>query len=208
MAASSRKPRGAKARSVAVKDPPPDARERILRTSYELFRRNGVNIVGIDRIVAESGVAKTTLYRHFRSREDLVLAVLERHEKVWTWDWLEHEIKRRARTPEAQLLAVFDALDDWFHQPDFEGCLFTNSLLETHARASRIRSTSMEKLAIIRALLQRLAEEAGIRDPEVFARQIQMLMLGSIVAAVDGNLEAARQARVLAGLFLEQERAR
>jgi AcrR family transcriptional regulator len=192
---------------VAAEDPPADARERILRTSYELFRRNGVNIIGIDRIVAESGVAKTTLYRHFRSREDLVLAVLERHEELWTWGWLDDEIKRRARTPEAQLLAVFDAFDDWFHQPDYEGCLFTNSLLETHDRASRVRSTSMEKLAIIRVLLQKLAEEAGIRGPEVFARQIQMLMLGSIVAAVDGNLEAARQARVLAGLFLEQERA-
>src|SRR3977135_285892 len=88
--------------------PPPDvtdARERILRTAYELFRNHGVSGIGVDRIVAEAGGAKTSLYRHFRSKDDLVLAVLERHEQIWL-DWLVSEIERRGGTPTERILAI------------------------------------------------------------------------------------------------------
>ena len=81
-----------------------DARERALRTAYRLFSRHGVQAIGIDRIIAEAGIAKATLYRHFRSKEELVVAALERRETLWTRDWLEQEIRRRARKPEMRLL--------------------------------------------------------------------------------------------------------
>jgi AcrR family transcriptional regulator len=106
------------------------ARERILDTAYELFSHNGIRAVGIDRIVAESGVAKMSLYHHFPSKDDLVLAFLELRMERWTRGWLEAEIERRAETPRERLLAVFDVFDEWFHESDFEGCSFILTLME------------------------------------------------------------------------------
>ena len=71
-------------------------RGRVLQAAYDLFCREGINAVGIDRIVAAAGVAKMSLYRHFRSKEELVLAVLDLREKLWKVDWLEAEVERRA----------------------------------------------------------------------------------------------------------------
>lgn len=174
-----------------------DARERVLRTAYELFRSHGVGAIGVDRIVKEAEVAKTTLYRHFHSKDDLVVAVLERHEEVWL-GWLERETERRASTPEGRILALLDALEDWFAQDTYRGCLFVNTLLETRDRPSSMGAAATERLANVRDLLRRLAEEAGLDDPEEFARKLQTVMLGSIVAALEGHADAARRGRTIA----------
>ena len=183
-----------------------DARERVLQTAYELFTRNGVHAVGIDRIVAEAGVAKMTLYRHFRSKDELVQAVLERREQVWTRAWLEREIELRADRPEERLLAIFDVFDEWFRRDDFEGCLFVNCLVEHHDRSSSIAAESARRLRNVRAVVRRLAEESGVGDADRFAAGWQLLMLGSIVSASGGDLDAARHARAAGLLLLEQER--
>src|SRR5262245_52676294 len=106
-----------------------EARERILTAAYELFAQEGIRAVGLDDVVARAGVAPMTLHRHFASKDDLVLAFLERREQLWTKDWLEAEVKRRASEPDEQLLAIFDVFDEWFRQDDFEGCSFINVLL-------------------------------------------------------------------------------
>ena len=179
-----------------------DARERTLLTAYELFRSHGVTAVGVDRIVAEAGVAKTTLYRHFRSKDDLVLAVLDRHEQVWTVGWLERASLDGGDTPEARILAIFDAFDDWFHQDTYRGCLFTNVSLEERA-GSALLTDAIDRLKQVREFIATLADEAGIADPAEFALRIQMLLLGAIVEAVIGDLDAARSAREVATLLLE-----
>jgi AcrR family transcriptional regulator len=184
-----------------------DPRDRILRTAYDLFNRHGVHAVGVDRIIAEAGVAKMTLYRHFRSKDELVVATLELHEELWTRQWLEPTVKRR-RKPRARLLALFDAFDDWFRQDDYEGCLFTNYLLEIRDPRTPIGAASIGKRANIRAFIRGLAEEAGVRDPDGFARQWQMLMTGSIIAAIEGDVDAARRARTFGSLLLERELGR
>jgi AcrR family transcriptional regulator len=175
-------------------DPDDDARERVLRTAYELFLKHGFTAVGVDRIVAEAGVAKTTLYRHFRSKDDLVVAVLERNEEVWTAGWLEPETRRRADAPDQQILAVFQAFDDWFQDEGYQGCLFINSLLEAHDATSPIHAAALRGLEQVYALLVELTERAGLADPEAFAHRVQLLMRGSIVAAVEGNLTAVAEA--------------
>jgi AcrR family transcriptional regulator len=182
-----------------------EARERILRTAYELFHRDGVTAVGVDRIVAEAGVAKTTLYRHFRSKDDLVVAVLERHEELWTSGWLELEVERRATSPRERILVTFDVLEDWLRDESFEGCLFINSLLEIHKRSNSIRTEAVAAIENVHAVLRRFAAEAGVRDPVAFAHQIQILMRGSIVAAVEGRFDAVEQARSVARRLWEQE---
>lgn len=181
-----------------VPEPAAEARERILRTSYELFRREGVTAVGVDRIVAEAGVAKTTLYRHFRSKDDLVVAVIARHEEIWTSGWLEVEVERRATSPRERIVVIFEVLDDWLQDQSFEGCLFINSLLEVHKRSSSIRAEAVTAIENVHALLRRFAEESGARDPGALAHQMQILMRGAIVAAVEGNFEAVGQAALLA----------
>jgi len=190
-----------------VEHSPPDGntvRGRVLRAAYDLFCRQGINAVGIDRIVAEAGVAKASLYRHFRSKEELVLAVLDLREKLWKADWLEAEVERRAPPGKARLLAVFDLFDEWFRSDDYEGCLFINTLLEVHDRGNPIHAAAAEKRARIRALLRRWAEEAGIAESEAFAWEYQMLMSGAIVAAHDTEIDL-RSMRSAAGALLERE---
>jgi AcrR family transcriptional regulator len=180
------------------------ARERVVGTAYELFCRYGIQAVGIDRIVAAASVAKTTLYHHFRSKDDLVLAVLELRRDLWTRGWLVPAIERSGGSPEERLLAALDALDEWFRQDDYEGCLFANSLLEARHPGGPVAAGASEGLAEVRAYLSALAAEAGAPDPEGLARQLQILMLGAIVAAVEGNRAAAAEARPVAALLLER----
>jgi AcrR family transcriptional regulator len=181
------------------------ARERILRTAYDLFCRHGLQAVGVDRISTEAGVAKMTLYRNFRSKDELALAVLQRRQEVWTRGWLEREVEQRGGTAEARLLAIFDAFDEWFRREDYESCLFTTCLLETHDLTSTVGAASAMGLANVRSFVEKLSKEAGVRDSAGFARQWQILMLGSIIAASAGDLGAAKRARDVALLLLERE---
>jgi AcrR family transcriptional regulator len=183
------------------------ARERILDTAYELFSRHGIRAVGVDRIVATSGVAKMSLYRHFPSKDDLVLAFLQEREQRWTNAWLRAEVERRAATPDERLLAIFDVFGEWFRRDDFEGCSFINVLLEFDERDHRVRRASVEHLGNIRSFLRDLFTQAGARDPDALARKWHLLMKGSIVAAGEGDLESARRARELGELLLEREAA-
>jgi len=177
-------------------------RERLIEAAYDLFSRDGINQVGIDTILAKSGCAKASLYSNFKTKVELAVAFLDRREAVWTRAWLETEIKRRATSPEARLLAVFDVFDGWFHKKSFEGCSFINVLLESRAD-SPIRRAAAIHLAKIRAIVQGMAEEANLREPEKFAQAWHMLMKGAIVSAGEGNRNAARHAKFAARLVLK-----
>jgi AcrR family transcriptional regulator len=183
----------------------PDARERILDTAYELFSRRAIRDVGIDEVIDQAGVAKATLYRHFPSKDELVIAFLERREERWTLAWVEAEARRRGTTPEEQLLAIFELFDEWFHRDDFEACSFINVLLEMGPEHP-VGRASVRHLESIRSVVSRLAEKAGLRDPESFARSWHILMKGSIVSASEGDAEAAQRARSMAQLLIEQHR--
>ena len=194
---------------MAMRDPtvsrPAPARDRILDTSYELFSRRGVRAVGVDEVIERAGVAKATLYRHFPSKDDLVVAFLERREERWTIGWVETEARRRGSSPEEQLLAIFDAFDEWFRREDFEACSFINVLLELgpqHAAGS----ASIQHLENIRSIVRRLAEEASLRDPDSFARSWHILMKGSIIAAAEGDVDAAQRAQRMARSLIDDHR--
>jgi AcrR family transcriptional regulator len=181
------------------------ARERILDTAYQLFSRRAIRDVGVDEVTQRAGVAKATLYRHFPSKDDLVIAFLERREERWTLAWVEAEARRRGTTPEEQLLAIFELFDEWFQRDDFEACSFINVLLElgpTHPAGQ----ASVRHLANIRTVVGSLAEEAALRDPESFAHSWHILMKGSIVSATEGDTQAAQRAQSMARLLIEQHR--
>ena len=185
---------------------PPAPRERILDTAYELFSRRGIHDVGIDELIERAGVAKATLYKHFSSKDELVLAFLEQRERAWTHGWVETEAKRRGATPEEQLLAIFDLFDEWFHRPGFEGCSFINVLLEFGDLEHPVGRASADYLENIRTVVRTLAEEAGLRDPAAFALSWHILMKGSIVQAAEGDRDAAKRAQALGCLLIEQHR--
>ncbi len=178
------------------------ARERLLEAAYELFSRRGIHAVGIDAIIERSGVARQTMYRHFASKEDLVVAFLERRHELWTRSWLQGEVEQRSTDPREQLLAIFDVFDAWFRTPEFEGCSFINVMLEHPDPGQALHVESTAYLQRIRDFLAELAGRAGIREPESFAREWHILMKGSIVAAGEGDQDAARRAQRIAALLL------
>src|SRR5882672_758596 len=178
------------------------ARERILAAAYDLFSRHGIRAVGIDAIIEQSGVARMTLYRHFVSKEQLVLAFLAQRERFWSGDWLETEVMRRGGTARDRLLGIFDVFGEWFATDGFEGCTFINVLLETTDREDAARQASVDYLRRIREFLASLASQAGVNDSDAFARKWHILMKGSIVAAAEGDREAAARAKEIAALLL------
>jgi AcrR family transcriptional regulator len=184
----------------------PTARQRILDNAYELFSRRGIRAVGIEEVISRSAVAKATLYRHFPSKDALVLAFLEQREQLWTRQLVEAGASERGATPEERLLAIFDVFHDWFQREDYEGCSFINVLLETADRHHPIGAASAHYLENIRAIVRGLAEEAELRDPEAFALSWHILMKGAIVQAAEGDREAARRAKAMAQLLLEKHR--
>jgi AcrR family transcriptional regulator len=191
---------------VAQMAPAMPARERILTTAYRLFTRRGIRAVGTDEVIAQSGVAKATLYRHFPSKNDLVLAVLQRREELWTLEMVEQQSRLRGDTPEEQLLAIFDVFHDWFqHHEDYDGCSFINVLLELGV-AHPAGQASIRYLENIRKILRERAEAAGLVDVDGFARSWHILMKGSIITATEGDLQAAHRAQAMGRALIERHR--
>jgi AcrR family transcriptional regulator len=180
-------------------------RERVSRAAYELFSQEGTRAVGVDAVITRAGTAKMTLYRNFPSKDDLILDFLRRREQLWTREWLETESQRRGETPREQLLAIFDVFTEWFNRPDFEGCSFLTTMIEVNDKDHPVHQAAVAHLANIRSYIERLATEAGIRDVDAFARKWHILMKGSIMAAHEGDTEAAARARELGELLLKEQ---
>jgi AcrR family transcriptional regulator len=182
----------------------PSARERLIDTSYELFTHRGISDVGVDEVVAKAGVAKATLYRHFPSKEELVLAFMDRRAEVWTNEVIDRLPGERAEDPRGQLLALFDVLDEWFRRrSDYEACSFVKVLFEVGAEG-RIGTACVAHLDRIRDILRDRAERAGLRDAKELAWSLNILLKGSIVCAAEGDVDSARRAKTIAAWLIEQ----
>jgi AcrR family transcriptional regulator len=182
---------------------PKSARERLLAAANELFYSEGINTVGIDRIIERAGVAKASLYDTFGSKEELIRAYLA-----------ERDAARRARIeaaiakPEAardKILAVFDYLAQAMTQPGFRGCYFQRANAELRA-ASPARTVCSEGRAWTLALFTRLAKEADARQPKKLAQQLVILYDGALASfAMDADAHAAANAKAMARAMLEAE---
>ncbi|WP_461175090.1 TetR/AcrR family transcriptional regulator [Arthrobacter sp. Z1-9] len=175
---------------------------RIMSVAYELFSRRGVRDVGVNELIERSGVAKATFYRHFPSKDLLVLAFLEQRDKQWTMDLILSEALRRHSTPREQLLAIFDVFGEWFQREDFEGCSFAKVLLEM-GPGHPLGQASISYLTKMRGHIQAAAEEAGLVRPEEFAYSLLVLMKGAILQALEGDLQAAKRAQQMAVWLIE-----
>lgn len=170
-------------------------RERILEAAFALFYQGGFHATGIDRVIEVSGVAKMTLYKYFPSKQDLVLAVLERRDQQWM-AWLMGRVDALSDSPEGRLLAVFDALAEWFQEEGFAGCAFIHASGEFADAAHPAHQIAARHVNAVRAYLQTLAQACGVPAPDSLADQIALLVEGAIVVAhVTGRTEIAQTAR-------------
>jgi AcrR family transcriptional regulator len=180
------------------------ARERLLDAANELFYAEGVQTVGIDRVIDKAGVAKATLYNTFGSKEELVNAYLKsRH--GGTTARLRAAVDRES-DPRARLLAVFDAQAEFFTQPGFRGCAFSSATAEA-PRGGLIEQAADDYRADIRGLFAALATAAGVPDPETLARQLQLLYDGAGMSArMDRDPAIAIAARSAAEILIDAAR--
>lgn len=177
------------------------ARERLLASANELFYAEGVQSVGIDRVIEHAGVAKASLYNLFGNKEGLVRAYLEaRHDG--TSAMLNNAVELH-RNPRRRILAVFEAQAQAFAQPGFRGCAFVSALAEAPAGGA-VEAATAEFRTSIRALFVDLAEEAGVADPTELARQLQVIYDGGMIAAwMDHDPLIASSTRAAAETLLD-----
>ena len=160
-----------------------EARQRILETADRLFYEFGLRAVGIDRIIAEAGVAKMSLYKHFPSKDDLILAVLKhREEKVL--EFFQSAMDRHGKRTKDKLRAFFSTLKDWFESPGFRGCAFQNAAVEladpTHAGTQFVRDHKRRFSEFVSGLVtESLGKSAAKVGPAVM-----LLVEGAIISSV------------------------
>ncbi len=175
-------------------------RDHLVDTALRLFSEGGYRATGIDKILAESGVAKMTLYKHFKSKDELILAALRRRDETFR-NWFMREVERRARSPRARLLATFDVIGDWIAKPEFQGCMFINACSEFGGKDDPIHAAAAEHKRLIFGYLRELAAAAGASED--LAREVMLLLEGAIVVAqVSREPQAARSARKAAEVLL------
>ncbi|HEY4547456.1 MAG TPA: TetR/AcrR family transcriptional regulator [Pedomonas sp.] len=183
-------------------------RDQLIDTALRLFYTQGYHATGIDKILAESGVAKMTLYKHFRSKDELILAALQRRHEQFR-DWLMGAMEQASPHPRGRLLAMFDALEDWFRGGafpglGFAGCAFIKAASEFGDKENPINRAAAEHKRLVLAYIEQLCAQAGAREPRVLAEQLALLKEGAIVTAqVRAMPEAAQTAKQVAEALLD-----
>ena len=163
----------------------PPARDRILETAFALFYARGIRAVGVDLIIAESGVAKATFYKHFPAKDELVLAYLDKVDGIWSGQ-LRSAAEAAGDGPDEQLVGMFDALVTACRRDGYRGCAFINAAAEATPGTAVHQRTVAHKDAV-RAWVTDLAGQAGAGDPEGLARTLTVLLDGGLA---DGALAA------------------
>ena len=178
------------------------ARERILDTAFRLFYAHGPRGVGVDTVIAQSSVAKATLYKHFPRKDDLVLAYLDKVDQTW-FGQLRAAARTAGEAPRAQLVGMFDALSSACRREGYHGCAFINTAAETEA-GSDVHARTVEHKNVVRAWVTDLARRAGATDPDLLARQLTLLIDGGLSSGVlDADPATPTAAKAAAQVLVE-----
>src|SRR5690349_2123819 len=153
---------------------PSPARERILETAFRLFYAHGIRAVGVDRIIAESGVAKATFYKHFPAKDDLVLAYLDKVDGIWSGQ-LHAAAEAAGPAPADELVGLFDALGTACRREGYRGCAFINAAAEA-VPGSPVHERTVAQKAAVLDWVTSLAADAGAPDPRALARSLTLLL--------------------------------
>jgi len=174
-------------------EPPQSGRGRLVHAAIELFYSHGIQAVGIDQILTAAGVTKTTFYKHFESKDDLLVAAIAQRDQWEMNAWTKAVQATAGDDPKAQLLAFFDVLDVWFNAPDFRGCQFINAAAEFPNPRDPVHAVAAEHKRKNRDFFRDLAAAAGATEPEAFADHYTALVEGTLVLRqVHGRDDAAR----------------
>ena len=179
-------------------------REQLVETAAQLFNRFGYHAAGVDRVIAAAGIAKTTLYRHFGSKENLIIAVLQRIDEQFRED-MRKAVDASVTDPKQKLLATFDFLQDWFKDKSFYGCPFMSAASEFGDRPGLVfQQAAMHKRLMI-AYFEELARAAHLNEPQKIAREINLLHEGAIAMAhITGDADAALIAKSIAKNLIDK----
>ncbi|MGB3516686.1 MAG: TetR/AcrR family transcriptional regulator [Elainellaceae cyanobacterium] len=181
----------------------PSVRDRIMQAASTLFYQEGVQNVGIDRIITESGVAKMSLYNHFKSKDALIAAWLQQRDVNWR-DWFQKTVEKQATAPAERLLAMFDVLEEWFSQPDFRGCAFINSSVELVDPEHPGYQVAIEHQQALYGYILHLVQAAELDNPDAVAEQLLLLVEGAIVVAMmRRSPAAATHAKTAAAMLIQ-----
>jgi AcrR family transcriptional regulator len=156
------------------------ARQRILDTADRLFYSDGLRATGIDRIIAESGVAKMSFYRHFPAKRDLIVAFLEHRRQTWI-EWFRSEVEGRLTRRGAGLEVIADALDAWFAQDDFRGCTFVNTVAEGAHSEAPIAQVVADHRNDLETYIGELARRFDLSRPAQVIEAVMVVLEGSVV---------------------------
>ncbi len=180
-------------------------RDKLLDKATDLFYTYGIHAVGLDRILKDVGVSKTTFYNHFDSKDELICEVLRRRH-TWEFAWFMKAVNEISEgQPRLTLLAVFDVLHSWFTAPDFRGCQFINAAAEFPSPNDPVHQEASSHKSATRQLLRDTAESAGAVDPDELSNQLMVLFEGAItLRQVTGDNQAAATARKVAESLVDQ----
>lgn len=170
----------------------PSRRDELVRKAFDVFYQNGFHATGMDTLVAETGISKTSMYKYFRTKDELILAVL-RYRDESIRNRFTRRIEQMAKTPAGQMLALFNVLDEWFHDHDFCGCLFIKAGGEYPQARDPIHAQAAEHKRLLLEQFASLAEAAGAPDPRGLSCKLMILKEGSIVLAVLADKEETLQ---------------
>ena len=183
------------------------ARERIVETAEKLFYANGIRAVGIDRIIAEAGVAKMSLYNHFSSKDELLLAVLQHREEMVS-RFFASAIQQYVDDGLDRLSAFFSALKAWFESKGFRGCAFINAVVELADARHPASKFSIHHKELFHKMIGEIMTETYGPKAAAFVPAVALLVEGAIVTAVmEGNSNAAEVARETALTLLPAKRS-
>jgi len=179
-----------------------EKRAHLVDVAAALFNAHGYHAVGIDQVIAEAGVAKTTLYRHFKSKDELIVAALRRIDEQFLAD-MRQTVDKAGGSPADKLLATFDFLAAWFRRKTFYGCPFLGAAGEYADRTNPVFRESVVHKRLMAAYFEELARAAGLKDPRAVAEQIHLLHEGATaVAHINGDPAAADRAKAVAATLI------
>jgi AcrR family transcriptional regulator len=155
-------------------------RGELIDAALRLFARQGYRATGIDTILAEAGAAKMTLYHHFKSKDELIVAALQKRDTEWR-AWFQRRVDELAGTPREKLRALFDVLEEWFRHRDYHGCSFGQAATEFREPRHAVHRMATDHKQRMFEYIRGLASLAGARDADLLARQLGLLMEGAVI---------------------------
>ena len=173
-------------------------RDRLVKCALHLFRQHGFHATGVDTIQAESKVAKTTLYRYFKSKEELIVAALRKEDEDLR-NWVMQAIDKSKLSPVEKLPLLFDVYRQWAEEPNFNGCVFVKASAEFSASDSPIHILCAEHKRLIVRYIQTLVDAAALEESSDLATQLALLVEGAtVIAQMTNDATVFEQAKVTA----------